>query len=116
MKIWVDDLLLPPEGYTWFRYVDEVIAFIEAREWRIKTIINYGTTMTEERIEDLKIDLIDLDDLAGSAVVNGGEYIRILEWLESTGRNYPIRLHGEAPGGSDEMRAIIARNGWKEVE
>ena len=29
----------------------------------------------------------------------GGDFIKILDWLEETGRNYPIRIHSMNPIG-----------------
>ena len=59
------------------------------------------------------------DSLAATAVgdyaIFGGDYIRLLDWLEETGRNYPIRIHSMNPVGVANMRAIIERNGWKEI-
>lgn len=46
---------------------------------------------------------------------NGGDYIKLLDWLEETGRNYPIRIHSANAVGVANMRRIIERNGWKEV-
>ena len=46
---------------------------------------------------------------------NGGDYIKLLDWFEETGRNYPIRIHSQNPVGVQNMRAIIQRNGWTEV-
>ena len=45
------------------------------------------------------IELIDLDHDAGDYVNDGGDYIKLLDWLEETGRNYPIRLHSMNPVG-----------------
>ena len=39
----------------------------------------------------------------------------LAEWLEETGRNYPIHIHGMNVVGVANMRAIIKRNGWREV-
>lgn len=61
------------------------------------------------------IELLDLDHDAGEYACCGGDYIKILDWLEETGRNYPIRIHSQNPVGVQNMRAIIQRNGWKEV-
>ena len=62
------------------------------------------------------IELIDLDHDAGDyARFGGGDYIRILDWLEETGRNYPIRIHSQNPVGVQNMRRIIEKNGWKEI-
>jgi hypothetical protein len=59
--------------------------------------------------------LIDLDHDAGDYASDGGDYIRLLDWLEETGRNYPIRIHSMNSVGVANMRAIIQRNNWKEV-
>ena len=59
----------------------------------------------------LEIELIDLDHDAGDFAQYGGDYIRILDWLEETGRNYPIRIHSMNPVGGENMRRIIQRNG-----
>jgi hypothetical protein len=61
------------------------------------------------------IELIDIDHDAGDYASDGGDYIRLLDWLEETGRNYPIRIHSANPVGVQNMRAIIRKNGWKEV-
>ena len=61
------------------------------------------------------IELIDIDYDAGDYAKDGGDYIRLLDWLEETGRNYPIRIHSMNPVGVQNMRAIIQRNGWTEI-
>lgn len=66
-------------------------------------------------LHNVQIELIDLNHDAGSCVVDGGDYIEILNWLEETGRNYPIRIHSANPVGVHNMRRIIERNGWTEV-
>lgn len=62
-----------------------------------------------------EIKLIDIDHDAGVYAVDGGDYIRLLDWLEETGRNYPIHIHSMNPVGVENMRRIIQRNGWSEV-
>ena len=99
MKLWIDDVRPAPEGYEWCSTVNIAIAAIEL--W-----------------EDLPegIELIDLDHDAGDFACDGGDYIRLLDWLEETGRNYPIHIHSTDAVGVANMRAIIERNGWKEVK
>ena len=64
---------------------------------------------------DFDIELIDIDHDAGDFACDGGDYIKLLDWLEETGRNYPIHIHSANPVGVQNMRRIIERNGWKEV-
>ena len=53
--------------------------------------------------------------LAGDYVSDGGDYITILNWLEETGRSYPIHIHSMNSVGVENMRRIIKKNGWEEV-
>ena len=102
MKLWIDDVRPAPESFirTW----DWAISVNNAK----KAIIWY-----EEHGHPY--ELIDLDHDAGDFACDGGDYIRLLDWLEETGRNYPIRIHSANPVGVQNMRRIIERNGWKEV-
>ena len=104
MKIWVDDVRPAPIGYIWCRSVNEAK----------KVIIDNSPGRKFEFIP-YPIKLIDLDHDAGDYVCDGGDYIELLDWLEETGRNYPIRIHSMNPVGVQNMRAIIQRNSWKEV-
>lgn len=103
MKLWIDDVRPAPEGYfrTAFTSVALTKAYIEAYE-------KYGDV-------DDPIELIDIDHDAGEYAQYGGDYIKLLDWLEETGRNYPIRIHSMNPVGVANMRAIIQRNNWTEV-
>jgi hypothetical protein len=62
-----------------------------------------------------EIELIDIDHDAGDFFQDGGDYIKILDWMEVTNRNYPIHIHSMNPVGIENMRRIIQRNGWREV-
>jgi hypothetical protein len=104
MKLWIDDVRPAPEGYFWCKSVNEAKQKIELNERANK--INYFK---------YPISLIDIDHDAGNYAFDGGDYINILDWLEETGRNYPIRIHSANPVGVANMRRIIQRNGWKEV-
>jgi len=61
------------------------------------------------------IEIIDIDHDAGDYATDGGDYIKLLDWFEETGRSYPIRIHSMNPVGVQNMRAIIQRNDWKEI-
>ena len=62
-----------------------------------------------------EIELIDIDHDAGDFFQDGGDYIKILDWMEVTNRNYPIHIHSMNPVGIEIMRRITQRNGWREV-
>ena len=109
LKLWIDDVRPAPEGYdTWAHSVNEAKQFI--LEWE-----DFYRRITESRGWEFSIELIDIDHDAGDYVNDGGDYIKLLDWLEETGRNYPIRIHSMNSVGVANMRAIIQRNGWKEV-
>lgn len=104
MKIWVDNSRPAPEGYVWCKSVQEAKDTVLMLEL-------YATVN-----ESYKVELIDLDYDSGDYANDGGDYIKLLNWLEETGRNYPIRIHSMNPVGVENMRRIIQRNGWTEVK
>ena len=98
--LWVDDVREPPnENYDWVQSVNGAIA---------------GICVTEE--VNAPYEMLDLDHDSGKYHCSGGDYIKLLDWLEATGRNYPIRIHSMNPVGVANMRAIIQHNGWTEVK
>lgn len=115
MKLWIDDVRPAPEGYIWCRSVYEAIDCIIARETRIG-ILEYDDVLSDKRKEELSIQLIDLDHDAGDYARFGGDYINLLDWLEKTGKNYPIRIHTQNPVGRENMERIIRKNGWRLVK
>lgn len=120
LKLWIDDCREPPSpaDYTWIKSTYGAMAKIFDSEmicqeisedpclddFTKKTFINFN-----------KITLIDIDHDAGLYVEAGGDYIKVLDWLEKTGRNYPIHIHSMNPVGVQNMRTIIQRNNWTEV-
>ena len=73
------------------------------------------TIIQIQEIVNKPIELIDIDHDAGDYANDGGNYIKLLDWLEETGRNYPIHIHSMNPVGVENMKPIIERNGWTEV-
>lgn len=102
MKLWVDDVRPAPAGYFWCKSVNEAKSWIEASEVHLSALAT--------------IELIDIDHDAGDFAYDGGDYIKLLDWLEETGRRIPIRIHSMNPVGRENMRRIIQKNGWKEVQ
>lgn len=104
MKLWVDDVRPAPEGYYWCKKVKEAI-----------NIIKYYIG-NEDWIDP--IEILDMDHDAGDyAEFYGGDYINILNWMETNypDNRIPIRIHSMNPVGCANMRRIIERNGWKEI-
>lgn len=103
MKIWVDDLRVPPHGYRWLRSVNEAIRSIKDYEAMYKA--SGGNQF-------YRIELIDLDHDAGEYAHDGGDYIKLLDWMVETKRFYPIRIHTMNPVGRENMQRMIDRY-WK---
>ena len=105
MKLWIDDVRPAPgtlsDGWVWIQEVNAAKEYIAIMERGVEK--GYNTI----------IELIDIDHDAGD--YGPPDYIKILDWLEATGRNYPIHIHSMNPVGVANMRAIIERNGWKEI-
>ena len=103
MKLWIDDVTPAPDGYVWKKSVNDAMDFIQQLEWY------------DRYITDVTLEIIDIDHDAGEYANEGGDYIKLLDWLEETGRIYPIHIHSMNPTGVESMRRIIKRNGWKEI-
>lgn len=93
MKIWLDDIRSAPDGYVWCRSVNEVIGVI---------------SNTNDKIE-----LIDCDHDLGEYARDGGDGIKLLDWLAEHGLFYKIHLHTMNPVGKANMERLIRRY-WKE--
>lgn len=105
MKLWIDDIRPAPCGYFCCRSVNEAKEIIK----RYSNRIDFDNNFVDN------IEIIDIDHDAGIYAGQGGDYIKLLDWFEETGRNYPIRIHSMNPVGVENMRAIIRRNNWKEI-
>lgn len=102
MKLWIDDLRPAPKGYIWVKSVKAAKTAI----WQ------YEHNMIDDNI------LIDLDHDAGDYVSEGGDYIKLLDWLEAKNivdTGYSFHIHSMNPVGIQNMRAIIEKNGWREI-
>ena len=100
MKLWIDDVREAPKGYTWVKTVDEARELIDQ-----ELVLGY-----------LDIDLIDIDHDAGEYAEFGGDYIKLLDWMEEVGyKPNAIHVHTMNPVGVQNMRAIIQKNGWNEI-
>lgn len=103
MKLWIDDLREAPDGYVWAKSVNDA---------------KYHIMLSEDTWHGEltgKVSIIDIDHDAGDYAYDGGDYIKLLDWLEETGRSYPIHIHSQNVVGVENMRRIIERNGWTEV-
>lgn len=104
-KIWVDDVRPAPEGYYWVKTVD-----------LCKDLLHWHKFPTRLGTTTLPIEEISLDHDAGDYSKFGGDYIKILDYMEELGINdISINLHTANPVGRDNMRRIIQKNGWREV-
>ena len=87
MKLWVDDIRTPPsDEWLWARSVNQAITAIKC----------YERSFTSDTI------YINLDHDAGDFEKDGGDYIRILDWLEQAkivDTGYFFYLHTQNPVG-----------------
>lgn len=92
MKIWLDDVRSAPEGYLLCLSVNAAKAAIE-----------------EAEAKNCPIEVIDCDHDLGDYAHDGGDGIKLIDWLAERGSFYPIRLHTMNPVGRDNMRRTVER-------
>ena len=105
MKLWIDGVRPTPEGYVHCVNVNQAILTIQTIEYFNRRYRQFTSKGIEEEHE---IELIDIDH-------DDSDYIKLLDWLEETGRNYPIHIHSMNPVGVENMRRIIQRNEWRDL-
>ena len=105
MFLWVDDVREPPYSGEWI-----VVRSVH----QAKVAINwYEHQMNDDTI------LISLDHDAGDFAQDGGDYIKLLDWLEEEGivdTGYFFHIHSQNPVGVENMRRVIEHNNWREVK
>ena len=94
MRIWVDDVRPAPEGDVWCKSVNDTIAYIVGAENRLKNYIESDMDTNNPKVRRARINLrtiqlIDIDHDAGDYANDGGDYIKLLDWLEKTGEELP---------------------------
>ena len=92
VKIWVDDIRPVPEGFVGVKSVNETISLIEKSERN-----------------GLIIALLDLDHDLGDYAYDGGDAIKILDYLVERETFYPVTIHTANPVGRENMERMIRR-------
>ncbi len=91
MKIWLDDIREAPGGDILCHSVNEAKRLIEEHE------------------KQTAIEVIDCDHDLGDYYPDGGDGIKLIDWLAERGTYYPIRLHTMNPVGRENMQRTIDR-------
>ena len=92
MKLWLDDLRPVPYGYEGAKSVNEAKKLIQEAEHN-----------------GIEIEALDLDHDLGDYADQGGDAIRLLDWLAERGTFYPVEFHTANPVGRANMERILAR-------
>ena len=131
MKLWIDDVRPAPEGYIWCKSVNEAKSKILENANTIAKLGEQVRNLDAKGFYDeadhlhmvaanTMLDTIDLDHDAGDYAFDGGDYIKLLDWLEATKPLHWLNIvnfhiHSMNPVGVENMRRIIQRNGWREI-
>lgn len=100
IKLWIDDIRLPPS---------------EDGEWIWVRTVNACKSIIDNLIFNTEL-ILSVDHDSSVYYTEGGNYINILNYLEYLGwTNISIYIHSMNAVGISNMRAIIKANGWKEL-
>ena len=91
VKIWLDDVRSAPEGYVLCKSVNEAKKAIESLE------------------SSCEIVEINCDHDLGDYAFDGGDGIKLLDWLVERQTLYPVLLHTMNPVGRENMQRMIDR-------
>lgn len=93
MKLWLDDVRPAPPEY------DYKAGSVNAAKMMIKSAEDLGEP----------IEVLDLDHDLGDNACDGGDGIKLLDWLVERKTFYPIKLHTANPVGRANMQRMIDR-------
>ncbi len=89
IKIYLDDVRPAPDGYVLCKSVNEAIKTIQSAER-----------------DGIIVELLDLDHDMGDYFDDGGDGIKLPDWLCERKTFYPARLHTMNPVGDNMLRVI----------
>lgn len=98
MKIYLDDIRKAPDNYILVKSVNQAKRLILNAE------------QTNESIE-----IIDIDHDLGDFANDGGDAIKLLDWLIERQTFYPINIHTANIVGRQNMERMIKRYWNKEI-
>lgn len=98
VKIWLDDMREAPSGYVHCHSVNEAKSKIALCEKN-----------------NMKISVIDCDHDLGDYAADGGDGIKLIDWLTERETFYPIKLHTQNPVGRENMQRTIDRY-WRKTD
>ena len=84
------DLRPAPSGYVAVQSVNQAIELIK-------------------KAEAEGIEILDLDHDLGDYCSDGGDAIKLIDWLAERGTFYPVKLHTANPVGRANMERMLAR-------
>ena len=92
VRIWLDDVRPAPLGYVHCKSVNTAKKIVESCE-----------------ANKFPIEVIDCDHDLGDYFPDGGDGIRLLDWLEERKTYYPIKIHTMNPVGRQNMQVVVDR-------
>lgn len=99
VKIWLDDTRIGYHCYN-VRYI------------HCYSVNEVKQTILECEKQNVPIEVIDCEYDLGSFTADGGNGIKLIDWLAKRGSYYPIKLHTTNPIGHENMQHEIERY-WK---
>ena len=99
VKIWLDDTRIGYHCYN-VRYI------------HCYSVNEVKQTILECEKQNVPIEVIDCDHDLGSFTADGGDGIKLIDWLAERESYYPIKLHTINPIGHENMQHEIERY-WK---
>ena len=124
MRLWLDDVRPAPKGWLWARSVNEAIELIElfersylcscklARHFENTPGLYYEWLI---RMANDAVGLISMDHDLGDFAADGGDGIKLMDWLLERQTFYPLEFHTANPVGLENMRRMYRRYWLREI-
>ena len=118
MKLWLDDVRPAPDGWLWAKSVNEAIALVQVFERSyfcacdVAQYVKHHHELYREYLRRMRVDsieVISLDHDLGDYASDGGDGIKLMDWLLERHSLYPLEFHSANPVGMENMKRMYRR-------
>lgn len=112
VRLWHDDVRLPPDGWLWARRNEEAIEILTSRQV-VECSLDHDLGYHDVVLPDDPDELMEVYMLKGHSEQTG---LQLVDWMVENDKVPPVvRIHSWNPVGAANMAARLARFGHSAI-
>ncbi|MCM1324792.1 MAG: hypothetical protein NC218_11810 [Acetobacter sp.] len=113
IRLWLDDIRPIPQSTKYWLHAKSV----NEAKVAVEKFFEIKETVGDFEGHDTWTLILDLDHDLGKYAKDGGDAIKLLDWIEAEGINTTdivFKIHTANPVGRQNMLQVIRKNKWRE--